>query len=388
MSSELILHQALFGYDTGHHLLGASLQLSSDLKHVLAVATDLSGSAPATGFEATYTGFPLVGTNYYVLFCTWLAPEMPRPGCVWSHALFVELADFAELTDLSVLRGLFHRPLSKRWDVYRVPTNLQARIQAPVGLKEAMVPEAKRLLGALYMSPHRQVVVSSNEAARTEDLIFALWSQQWPRLRRNFRFSTGSFADRGRSGNSFDLQVTPRSNRGAWQRQGEYFLLDRIEESNSSEVEWMNLALDDLLAPDAGTFREFLREYGADVKEARSAFASLASAYYRVVLQSNNNWQETLRSIGEMFTDPSDAVHLKEWLISPREDRPYESELDRNLATATFLLASDSARPYEGVSLDFAALAGMLWHSAKREVLSLLAQLIRQQERTSAVGFV
>ena len=96
MRGEFVFHQALFGYDAGHHLIEASLKLSTEIRHFLAVATDLSGSSPALGFETSYTGMPLPGSSYYALFCTWLAPEMPRPGSVWSQVIFIELGDLAK----------------------------------------------------------------------------------------------------------------------------------------------------------------------------------------------------------------------------------------------------------------------------------------------------
>ena len=212
MPSELTIQQALFGYDTGHHLLGASLPLSTDHKHMLAVITDLSGSAPTQGFDATYTGLPLSGTNYYAFFCTWLAPEMPRPGCVWSHVLFLELADFAEMQDLSIIRQLFRRPIT--WST-RTPISGASQIsgptlKAPKKVDASMLFEAAALLRALYMHPQKSVVLPSLDTGKIEDLILALWSQQWPRLRRNFRFSTGFFCRPGSSWRKVRLAGDPR----------------------------------------------------------------------------------------------------------------------------------------------------------------------------------
>jgi hypothetical protein len=53
----------------------------------------------------------------------------------------------------------------------------------------------------------------------------------------------------------------------------------------------------------------------------------------------------------------------------------------------TFLLTSNNAGPYAGVSLDFVEIARRLWASNKREVLSLLAELIRHQESPSGMAF-
>ena len=164
--------------------------------------------------------------------------------------------------------------------------------------------------------------------------------------------------------------------------------MDKTQDRTFSTPEWMNAALDDLQSPEAGGLREFLREYGADVNDPRSAYASLVSVYDRVFLHPVKDWGETLRAVGEMFMNPSDAIRLKQWLTTPREiaERPFE--LDRNLATATYLLTSDNSKPYEDATLDFERLASGLWLSGKRQVLSLLGQLIRREERPSANAFV
>ena len=251
MRAAFKFHQALFGYDAGHHLLSASLQMPSEMRHVLAVATDLSGSAPAEGFDAAYTGLPVGETNYYALFCTWLAPEMPRPGCVWSHVLLIELADLAELADLGELRRVFRRPSSLSLDGYRTQMNFQVGTAPPPRLSSPLTAVAGKLLAALYLAPEQPIVLPERSAANVEDLVFASWSQQWPRLRRNFRFSTGSFADRGRNGDPFDLQVSPELNRRAWQRKGEYLLIDSTAATGTAwppdAPPWVHAAIDDLL---------------------------------------------------------------------------------------------------------------------------------------------
>src|SRR5208282_5902755 len=152
-------------------------------------------------------------------------------------------------------------------------------------------------------------------------------------------------------------------------------------------VQWLGTALADLQLPEVGGFREFLRSYGADIKEPRSGFARLASVYDRTLLQPRSEWEENLRYVGEIFTDPSDAVDLKKWLVTPNFDLDRDTEKTRNIATLTFLLTSEDAKAYASVSPDFTKLANRVWASNRNEVLSLLAELIRQPERSSGITF-
>jgi GTPase-associated protein 1, N-terminal domain type 1 len=393
MRPQFQFHQALFGYDAGHHLLASSLQLSSEVRHLLAVATDLSGSAPPTGFDGAYTGLPIQGTNYYAFFCTWSAPEIPRPGCVWGHVLLIQLEDLAELSDLGSLRSYVRRPDLKDLTGYNVPLQFQAKTSISAqGLTVETRILAERLLAALYFTQRTPVVLIVNEAEKVEDLVFALWSQQWPQLRETFRFSTGSFADRGKGGTPFDLQVSPEANRRAWQRGTDYLIVDKMAIHESvvpAEAKyWNRSAIDDLLAPDSRGFRSFLRLCAADISDPRGAFARLASAYEQLELSQNTDWIGTLSAIGEMFPGETEALTLKKHIVNLDYSPKLKPNSERSLLTASFLLASDVSKPYEGVYPEVTHLAQGLWYSRRQDVLALLAQLVRREERPAAIAFV
>src|SRR4051812_28778006 len=105
-----IIQQTLHGYSSGHRLLAASLELTPDARDLLVAFSDLSGTRPQKGFESYLTGYPLLESGYYVFARTWLAPEMSRPGSVWTHSLLIPLDLFGELDDAAVLMSLHHRP--------------------------------------------------------------------------------------------------------------------------------------------------------------------------------------------------------------------------------------------------------------------------------------
>jgi hypothetical protein len=58
--------------------------------------------------------------------------------------------------------------------------------------EEALTAEGRktlrRILAALYGYPKDKVLSGAIDSS--SQLVFALWAQQWPRLRRNFRFCT------------------------------------------------------------------------------------------------------------------------------------------------------------------------------------------------------
>jgi hypothetical protein len=89
MPEELEIGQALFGYSEGHRQLASSVSLTSKDVYELSMRSDLAPGASLSGTKSYITGFQLPDTRSYALIKTWAAPEMPRPGCVWSHVLIL-----------------------------------------------------------------------------------------------------------------------------------------------------------------------------------------------------------------------------------------------------------------------------------------------------------
>lgn len=382
-----VFHQALFGYDGGHQLLATSLALPTEARHSLAVATDISGSAPAMGFDQVYTGGPLIGTDFYALYCTWLAPEMPRPGCVWSQVLLLELPDLAELPDLGSLRSLFVRPVATlELDVYSRPFRFSASPERLPRFSSGRETLAGRLLEALYANANRPVVLAAEDASEHEELMFALWSQQWPRLRRIFRFSTGSFADRGRNGPAFDLQITPQANLRAWSRNKDYLFIDKMANIGRAEP-WLREAINDLCAPNSRRLRSFMNSYGTDVVNPRSSFVRLVHAFHQTRNPGFTNWTQTLKSIAQTFPNPSEATRLKEWVLSPPSSVGDQDVLELGLATIAFLLNDPEAQAYSSIPYDYNLHISRLWNEKRENLLELFPSLVRKDSPPAASSF-
>jgi hypothetical protein len=392
MSEQLRVHQALFGYREGHNLLTASVALTPRVRHFLATITDSSGAEAAEGFDCAFTGLPVPETDYYALFCTWPAPEMPRPGCVWSHVLLIELADLAQIADFTSLRKLCRRPSSSSQGFTDYTNQLLADGSKTVPYESNPMSQwrASMLLTALYEKPESSIVVLDTKSSHCQEIIFAIWSQQWPRLRRNFAFSTGSLGDRRLAGVAFDLQVAPLSSERLWRRGGpSTFVLDMLTKrvEQPSIPNWMSIVLDDLEKGATSPLREFLFSYGSDLERPRKAFASLVNAYISLKEDSNKDWPERLRSVAAMFPVETDAVRLKQWLVTPCSTVDSQQDFERAWLTAAFLLSCPEANAYAKVPFDHGGLAPYLWDRKKDEVLTLMARLVRQEENPSATAF-
>lgn len=378
------MHQALFGYDAGHNLLASSCDLTSDSRRILAPLTDATGPWPTTGFEQVYTGVPLPDMPFYALFCTWPAPEMHRPGCVWSHVLLIELTDLASIKNLGGLRPLFRRPVKSKEKPYR---NRIAYLQptSTSFIEDSWSQKCcEAFLSALYEHPESQFTKETPRSSEYEDLVFALWSQQWPKLRRNFAFSTGSFADRSRIGIPFDLQLMPTGTLRSRQQEETISHQKADNPKPLFDCSWLTVAREDLSRSNVSGLRSFLTTYGADVDGLRNAFTRLVTVFHQWRFVPDLTWTTKFHLIAELFPQENDAIRLKESLLTA--DTP-SFDLERAWAATSFLLNSKDARAFSKVSFDHQKLMPRLWQWNKVDVLRLLARVVRRKESGNLSSF-
>lgn len=267
------IHQALHGYDDGHRLIASSISLNSADARTMIVMSDLSGAGVKPEASGYLTGYPLDGEGRYVLARTWGAPEMPRPGCVWTHSLIIENADLAALKSAVGLLALFRRPGEMQAKAeYSTPTVI------PIGdAPERGIPMARRerdIVNALYAKPECLIVAEANDAKEDERLLTAIWMQQWPRLRRVFGFCTLAGMDRSKKGAKLDIQLAP-----SLDRQMRSKFPDSVIPSDIPTEAALKPLLLDLEADESTQVREFLRRTGGDVAGGRPAMLPLCRMY-------------------------------------------------------------------------------------------------------------
>jgi hypothetical protein len=203
----LSIDQSLHGYSAGHSMIASSMKLKSrDLKLML-ILSDASGPSASIPEDGYITGYPLIEESKYVLAQTWAAPEMDRPGCVWTHSLLIEFSDLAKLRSLYFLRALFHRPSGSSVIEDRFDKRLAVQESEPFRISNELIVHARRIETALYGRPEDRIIASN--FVGSFQVVDAIWAQQWPKLRRSFRFCTLSFADRSAANFPFDLQIVP-----------------------------------------------------------------------------------------------------------------------------------------------------------------------------------
>jgi hypothetical protein len=298
--SAVRIDQCLYGYRDGHRLLASSRKLPEDAASMLLVHSDAVAGASFDEY-GYWTGFPLRAARAYALMRTWPAPEMPRPGCVWTHVLLVGSADMARFPDMQALARLATRPngLSSisKYDQSILGDPTQTRAMSVSSI------EALQILRALY-SPNPRSALHKRGRER-ESALFAVWSQQWPRLRRSFSFQTAGFTAEA-TPSKFTLRLIDNPSRTA-------------AEDVSEAAQWERAALDDLRQP--GQFRRFIWRYGSDIRRARERFRFLAELFTltRQSALSGDVLTRILDAAVRTLPEPDDGRLLKADLVASGE---------------------------------------------------------------------
>lgn len=273
-------------------MIASSCRVPSRVMAVMARLSDLSGSFSRSFPDSYLTGYPIASMSSYAFARTWLAHEMPRLGSVWTHTLLVQFSDIATSEDLSPLCGLFVRPKADDDARYRDPLFLSPNELSvgPTGCADARAADALRRLYFLASDEPVRVAADAAEPASDERLVLAVWSQQWPSLRRRFRFCTYAPSQRSDEDGPFDLQCGPDS-----------AAQNSMSSTTALEVP-VSAAAHDLENP--GEFRSFVRTYGVDLDGIRQNFGQLARIF-------------TLLGPGASPADFSSACHLAASGLSP-----------------------------------------------------------------------
>lgn len=115
----MIIEQTLHGYNKGHGLLASSFPMRpTDDSSLMSILSDWTGFRAESGEDSYMTFYPLEQGKKYAFAKTWYAPEMERPGCVWTHTLILDLENLDRNFDFRVLKEFFHRPLIDRYEEY------------------------------------------------------------------------------------------------------------------------------------------------------------------------------------------------------------------------------------------------------------------------------
>ncbi|MFK7974818.1 MAG: hypothetical protein AB8C02_01695 [Halioglobus sp.] len=255
--------QALYGYSNGHRQLAASTKLSSVDTYRLAALSDLASGVTIEGNQSYLSGAKLPESGRYALLRTWLAPEMPRPGCVWSHVLLLSQEVVSSQANLSVLDRYFRKPSEATENFqYSSPIEVSKSTQT-IQCDPELLTE---LIDAYYTD--RAVKTGLATATEMEQAILVMWSQQWPLLRLEFSFRS-AVASSSVSDGALQLDASLAKASDGWN-------------------DWAQTAAEEANSAITTPLKRFLWRYGKDFRNPRVAFPRLVEIYRNVSLKNDD----------------------------------------------------------------------------------------------------
>ena len=355
----------------------ASQRLPEEASSLLLWHSDLVPGTVISKNDGYWTGTPVPSIKSYALMRTWPAPEMPRPGCVWTHTILIGFSDIARFTDLGVLRNLFSRPrVSEGFGAYSSALTVGPEILTDP-LKVAVSDrESLRVLRALYSPRAKGVVAVRN--SEIDDAVFAVWSQQWPRLRRTFSFRTvGQAVEAPGQRSRIDLRIT-RDIASVTSQTEE-------DEGYKHLVPWEKAALQDIASSEPTDFRRFLWRYGSDLRRGRARFRFLANLFAEIKLPAAQRptVAQILSDVAKALPEADDGQLLKgDLLVSgwgPYSLLPHFDQLE----VIAFLVLNKEEASFEyDLNSAFDAVP-RLWETRKEELLSISASAAEQESLAS-----
>lgn len=377
------IDQALFGYREGHRLLQASRKFAPTTERSLLTLTDMSGSRMIDGFEEYLSGYPVPGEESYAFVKTWYAPEMERPGCVWSHVLILRNSDLAKVSNGDLLLPLFRRPRAGEFDSYLspvVPVSEDLQIQFP----RVDISDAEALIRALYSEPEKPIVIPASNAESRQIIVLAIWSQQWPSLRAAFRFCTGSLSARTYAGQAFDLQVVPQKILRELQRDPDAFVivLDRGSSdcgTNLKPAPWMRIGAEDLTAGE-GSFRNFLWRFADNGPKQRSLYCKMGRLFSFFQdfgsIPASSEIPDITRSLSESFPNPDSGGALKNAIYGPEGSPELPVPFIREQARLDELARTPHWECFDAMQLQLRERGRTFWKNDPAQGKAFLVELL------------
>lgn len=270
------IHQAIHGYREGHRLLSSSLSFNPDSARAMLVLSDMSGPTMQPGFDEYLTGYPLPGSELFVFAKTWYAPEMQRPGCVWTHSLLLSREQVSQAYASSLV-SKFRRPQQEGVEsAAATPIELEGAAHTVKVDGFADTTAAAALVGAV-LGQARPVIVTVEKAGQLELAFLRLWEELWPAARGRFSFCTGALMPRSVAGALMDLQAVPRAIPSSQFRKsaGGALVLD-LRSTGTAEA-WVELFLEGAKRGDT-TFRCWL-DAAAGADASRGMVPSLVPIF-------------------------------------------------------------------------------------------------------------
>lgn len=344
------IDQALFGYSNGHHMLAISHKLSNSSQKILEPLSDLSGSEMKAGFSEYITGYPLIEDNCYSLSKTWYASEMKRPGCVWTHTLFINFDDLESLYRLKPVWELFLRPsISDKLNIskYSSPICLEMADSDEFNGTITLLKNKMEYLLKPILESREPIFIPAQDSSEYNLEMCFLWSRLASSYCRNFSFCTGSLSNRVIEKRPLDLQIVPISILRSISRTVKNACV--IPENHDIEPSplWLSIIMQELIFEKKYSFKNFVLAF-AERYYTKQYVKSFAILYSTIIdLKGNFDVKNIFDIIFKIFL-PEDCTEIRNRTLTLMLVQDFKISALKHIDAAVVLqeLSTDNKNDY------------------------------------------
>jgi hypothetical protein len=305
------IEQMLSGYQKGHCKIASSIKLSLDDENVINILSDVSGMSSNIEWESYITGYPLSNQNIYVFAKTWIAKEMRRPGCVWTHSLLINIDELKYIKSINSIFKLFKYPSNANYNYYENEIFLKTNENNE---NEKFKFDKKQYEYIVYtmLSNDNGVIIENDKSDEYARIIIDILIQQNKLFLSQFSFCTKSFDSRKLNRQDFSYQIVPKNlgNRVIREISEKAIFYKNIEYIERLP-KWVKLITVDLINHNMDKFENYKKLYG-NVFETRKYFNKFAKMFYAF---NNNNIDKSFLSymsaIRKVFKDEYEEISYK-----------------------------------------------------------------------------
>lgn len=315
--------QVLHGYDHGHRMLASSESIDARSLAQVDRLSDAAGFEQDPAVDSYVTGYPLPSSQY-ALARTWYAWELPRPNCVWTHTLILDRSVLSADKGLKRLLELFRRPSAgSDWSHYRKPLQF---ISSETPSTDDYASTTQRLANDDVAWEHAIAILYQTDqpawvelAGKDQDLLaLSVWQQLWPKLRREFAFSSYALEPRMLAdGRFFDLYLVAPGH-------GSAFRVRLGAESADTSPEARYLARE--ASETNREFRAFLRFAGSE-SSSRLSMLPLTRIWRSISEARSADLDAIVGEIAQLAPAPDSMRRLKRVLFE-HDTSPLRTRVD------------------------------------------------------------
>ncbi len=314
------IEQVLHGYKDGHELLASSISLSAKDARYMRIQSDISGNLSIDNYYIK--GYPLLEEKFYVIATTWYAPEMKRPGCVWTHSLLIPFENLLKINNFKyIIRNLFVRP-----DTDKVFLSYNKSLDIEDDLLVSLNPEVHFLSSTVnqtlyniffsYFESDKPIIAHYTRETDLEEYIISLWNMLPYNQKNSFSFSIGTTELTKLNGNvNPDIQIVRLLNNRQFIKSSTFEIIPNLKNKELSIDEDI-LYLTRLSEKVPASYSAFLQNFSKDVSKGKQQSLAICR-FYKILTDKKTRITEIeiIKLLGDSFLSPTEARKLKFLLI-------------------------------------------------------------------------